>query len=117
MKRKIPLKNSQRSLKILVIPFAQIYTVNIQKKLIERAISCLKKGGELVYSTCSMEPEENEFIVQHASDNGMKVVDNGFEKTGIERPFGKVLDKDIRKTTRIWPFESTGFFLAKMVKI
>ncbi len=92
------------------------YLSNIQKKLIEKAISSLKEGGTLVYSTCSMEPEENEMIVQHALNNGMKIEETGFGNTGIVDPFGYELDKDIKKTTRIWPNESTGFFVAKLVK-
>ncbi|MBI2357195.1 RsmB/NOP family class I SAM-dependent RNA methyltransferase [Candidatus Dojkabacteria bacterium] len=38
---------------------------NIQKKLIESAFRALKRGGTLVYSTCTLEPEENEGVVTH----------------------------------------------------
>ena len=92
------------------------YMSNLQKKLIEKAISSLKKGGTLVYSTCSLEPEENEFIVEHALNNGMEIKETGFGNTGIRKFLGQNLDKRVQKTTRIWPFESSGFFLAKMVK-
>ena len=30
-----------------------------QRKILENALPCLKPGGRLVYSTCSIEPEEN----------------------------------------------------------
>ena len=36
----------------------------LQKELLTHAFSLLKKGGELVYSTCSLEYEENEGLVQ-----------------------------------------------------
>jgi len=36
-----------------------------QKSLINNAFNNLKKGGILVYSTCSMEPEENEEVVSY----------------------------------------------------
>ena len=36
----------------------------LQKELLEHALNLLKKGGELVYSTCSLEYEENEGLVQ-----------------------------------------------------
>ena len=35
----------------------------IQKRIIENALPCLKKGGRLVYSTCSIEPEENSHLI------------------------------------------------------
>ncbi len=35
----------------------------IQKRIIENALPCLKKGGRLVYSTCSIEPEENSNLI------------------------------------------------------
>ena len=36
---------------------------SIQKRLLSVALARLKPGGKLVYSTCSMEPEENEDVV------------------------------------------------------
>src|SRR5690606_33447643 len=34
--------------------------VEVQRKLIAKAASLLKKGGVMVYATCSLEPEEGE---------------------------------------------------------
>ncbi len=34
-----------------------------QRKMLEQALHVLKPGGRLVYSTCSLEPEENEAVV------------------------------------------------------
>ncbi|MCU0796486.1 MAG: hypothetical protein MUF31_11175 [Akkermansiaceae bacterium] len=36
----------------------------IQSAILENALPCLKEGGRLVYSTCSIEPEENEGVVE-----------------------------------------------------
>ncbi|MEN8678557.1 MAG: transcription antitermination factor NusB [Akkermansiaceae bacterium] len=33
--------------------------VEIQTRILEQAVKCLKPGGRLVYSTCSIDPEEN----------------------------------------------------------
>jgi 16S rRNA (cytosine967-C5)-methyltransferase len=35
----------------------------LQRRLLENAIDALAPGGRLVYSTCSMEPEENEAVI------------------------------------------------------
>ena len=35
----------------------------LQSRLLAQAAMCVKRGGRLVYSTCSIEPEENEQIV------------------------------------------------------
>jgi 16S rRNA (cytosine967-C5)-methyltransferase len=44
--------------------------VHLQKALLENAVRLVKPGGVLVYSTCTIEPEENfdlikEFLIQH----------------------------------------------------
>jgi len=36
---------------------------NLQKQLIRQAWQALKPGGRLVYSTCTMAPEENEAVI------------------------------------------------------
>ena len=36
----------------------------VQRRLLENALPQLKPGGRLVYSTCSLEPEENEQVVE-----------------------------------------------------
>ncbi|MDR1204395.1 MAG: 16S rRNA (cytosine(967)-C(5))-methyltransferase RsmB [Peptococcaceae bacterium] len=36
----------------------------LQRKLFHRAVDCLKPGGRLIYSTCTLEPEENIRLVE-----------------------------------------------------
>ena len=38
-----------------------------QKQLIKTAFNLLKEGGTMVYSTCTLEPEENEGVVDYFS--------------------------------------------------
>jgi 16S rRNA (cytosine967-C5)-methyltransferase len=39
----------------------------LQRRILENALACLKPGGRLVYSTCSLEPEENREVVERAA--------------------------------------------------
>jgi 16S rRNA (cytosine1407-C5)-methyltransferase len=41
----------------------------LQKQLIETAFRCVKPGGRLVYSTCTLSPEENQMVTQHLLQN------------------------------------------------
>jgi 16S rRNA (cytosine967-C5)-methyltransferase len=36
---------------------------SLQKRLLDQAARCLKRGGTLVYSTCTLTPEENETVI------------------------------------------------------
>ena len=38
-----------------------------QKLILANALACLKPGGRLVYSTCSIEPEEHAGVIAHAA--------------------------------------------------
>ncbi len=90
-----------------------------QQGLIRAAILMLKKGGTLVYSTCSLEPEENEFIIDWALKTlPVMCVDTGLTVgvSGLTKAFGKELHRDIAKTRRFWPGVTEGFFIAKLVK-
>ena len=49
----------------------------LQGELLQAAANCLRPGGRLVYSTCSIEPEENEQVVARflAERSDYKAVD------------------------------------------
>jgi 16S rRNA (cytosine967-C5)-methyltransferase len=46
-------------------PTDLVELVQLQTQLLQWAAERLKPGGKLVYSTCSIEPEENQQVVQH----------------------------------------------------
>jgi NOL1/NOP2/sun family putative RNA methylase len=96
-----------------------------QKRLIDAAFSILKSGGTLVYSTCSLEPEEDEAIVDfliNKYDNASVVEINlkGLKKGKIVEEFdNKKYSPEVKKCLRLWPQDNDteGFFVAKIKKL
>jgi len=96
-----------------------------QKQLIETGFNNLKKGGTLVYSTCSLEPEEDEGVISHflekhddAKIHEIKL--KGIKRSPVIKEFeGKKYHKDVDKCLRIWPQDNDteGFFVAKINKV
>ncbi|KAJ5332837.1 hypothetical protein MYU51_008977 [Penicillium brevicompactum] len=78
---------------------------SIQSRILVRALQMLKVGGRVVYSTCSLNPVENEAIVATAIERcggaaNVKIVDCSQELTGLKRAAGlrnwKVMDREGR---------------------
>jgi NOL1/NOP2/sun family putative RNA methylase len=95
----------------------------MQRELLKAAVKVLRKGGTLVYSTCSLEPEENEMNIDWLLKKcpQMKLEDTGLliGNPGLTEAFGKKLSPELVKTRRFWPekTKTEGFFIAKMIKI
>lgn len=95
----------------------------LQLKLLVSAIKMTKPGGEIVYSTCTLTPEENEAIISKVL-NKYPVELLEFDlpvpyKNGFENYENETFHPSISKTKRIIPWESNseGFFIAKLKKI
>jgi len=99
-----------------------IFCSGTQLKLIGAAINALEPGGELVYSTCSIEPEENEYIIDAVLNQfGVKLIDLGLTigEPGIVDAFGKSLAPDLKQARRFYPYlhKTEGFFVCKLKKV
>jgi NOL1/NOP2/sun family putative RNA methylase len=71
----------------------------LQKRLIIKGFDSLKEGGAMVYSTCSLSPEENEEVVSHLLGKRRCEAENvkvrGFRlRKGIDGPGNRVLPQD-----------------------
>jgi len=89
-----------------------------QRQILTEATKVTNDDGEIVYATCSLEPEENEFNINWAISNlnlEVKEIKCHGEK-GLTKVFGKELDRSIEKCRRIWPKQTQGFFVCKLKK-
>lgn len=95
----------------------------LQKALIASAIEILKPNGELVYSTCTHAPEENEEVIDFALKNfNVKVEKINLPlKTspGVTKFMEKEYLEDVKYACRVYPqtANTEGFFIAKIRKI
>lgn len=95
----------------------------IQKALVASAFNALKKGGAMVYSTCSLEPEENEAVVDWLLEKfpnaKLDEISLDINRSPAILEFeGETYNPEIRKCLRIWPQDNNteGFFVAKIIK-
>jgi NOL1/NOP2/sun family putative RNA methylase len=89
-----------------------------QRQILTEAAEVTKDGGEIVYATCSLEPEENELNIDWAIRTlNVKVEEiKCHGEKGLTNVFGKQLDRSIEKCRRIWPEQTQGFFVCKLRK-
>jgi len=100
------------------------YLSKVQKELFREAFKQLKVGGELLYSTCTHAPEENEEVV----DAMLKEFDDSIEiipvnlplktRNGITQWENKEYDKRVQLSQRLYPQDNNteGFFVSKFKK-
>lgn len=89
--------------------------VSTQKKLIKKAYKLLNKGGELIYSTCSLLKSENENIVDYAIKNGFNIDFCKFKTKANKFSSGSSVNENVY--IKIFPDKIwEGFFIAKLKK-
>ena len=90
----------------------------MQRKLFKSAFNALKPNGTLVYSTCTLNKQENEEILQWALDNfNVKLLPINIEIKEALHAFNEGMSKDLNKAIRILPSKNMeGFFVSKFIK-
>ena len=94
-----------------------------QYSLLQSAIKTVKSGGLIMYSTCSIAPEENEFVIQKALDSHSNIeilsIDDEWGLPGYINVLGMELSGEMLKTRRLLPHihNTIGFFYSLLRKI
>lgn len=96
--------------------------VGLQRSILKEAVTMLKPGGMIIYSTCTFSKEENEQSIEYllSLDETLHLVElpmyEGFD-TG-HPDWGLTGNADLTKCRRIWPHrvEGEGHFVALVKK-
>ena len=95
----------------------------IQKKLLKTGLNSLNPGGQLLYSTCSIAPEENELVLdavlKDISEFSIVKIPINYGIEGLTEINGKTLREDIKFSQRLYPHlhNTIGFFISLIEKI
>jgi 16S rRNA (cytosine1407-C5)-methyltransferase len=95
-----------------------------QEALLLSAFLAARPGGEIVYATCTLAPEENEAILDRllarfpgAAD--VERVEGAPDAPGLETDGTRSFDPAVRRAIRLWPhhYQTSGFFAARLRKL
>ena len=97
---------------------------SLQRGLVRKCFEMLRPGGEMVYSTCSTEPEEDEgivnFILSKYENADVVPIELNIKRGKIIEKFdSSVYDERVKGCLRIYPQDNNteGFFVAKIKKL
>lgn len=96
---------------------------SIQKGLLVRAYDLVKSGGYIVYSTCTINPEENEAVVDYLLRKRAGVILDWTPplpyQEGLTEWQGKPFHPDLKKTKRFYSHQTkaVGFYVALIQKV
>lgn len=96
--------------------------VGLQRSILKEAVTMLKPGGTLIYSTCTFSKEENEQSIEYllSLDDSLHLVElpliEGFDTGHPE--WGLTGNEELTKCRRLWPhrIEGEGHFVAMVKK-
>jgi len=94
----------------------------IQYAMLERALDSVRPGGIVVYSACTLAPEEGELVVDRilSSREDVEVEHHGLiAEPGVVEYFGEKLDEMVSRCGRFWPHVhgTDGFFVCRLRRV
>ncbi|MGM0685615.1 MAG: RsmB/NOP family class I SAM-dependent RNA methyltransferase [Promethearchaeati archaeon] len=116
----IPIDSTRKTSKTM----ADIrYCATNQGRMLDAAVDSLGKEGIIVYSTCSIAPEENEFVIddllKRREDIEIVPIDVDFGLPGYTNPYNIQMNDNLCKARRLLPHkhQTEGFFMCKLRKV
>jgi 16S rRNA (cytosine1407-C5)-methyltransferase len=97
-----------------------------QLHLLDSALRAVKPGGQVVYSTCTLEPEEDEGVLDallQAYPGKFRIDDLTprlpVSAPGLTEAYGQEYAGEVGRAARIWPhrYHTAGFFAARLTKL
>ena len=86
-----------------------------QVALLTSALQAVKIGGEVVYSTCTVEPAEDEAVIDavlRQFGSSLEVLPTEISAPGLDSFEGELFQPQVKRSLRLWPnrFHTAGFF-------
>lgn len=96
----------------------------LQLSLAISGFECLKVGGIMIYATCTLSPQENEWVIDRLLANKPNARLENIRLEGLKINKGLLewqhnkYNPELERCVRVYPYEheAEGFFIAKIVK-
>lgn len=92
----------------------------LQVNILENALNLLKTGGRLIYSTCTIEPEENYGVIEQVKRSNPAIRALDLTPFALYQPVSEEEKAELQKGARQYlPFKDKmeGFFIAGLEKV
>ncbi len=96
----------------------------LQLSLAISGFDCLKASGTMVYATCTLSPQENEWVIEHLIMSRPNARLESIKLEGLKMNKGllewqhKKFNPEVERCVRVYPYEheAEGFFIVKITK-
>jgi 16S rRNA C967 or C1407 C5-methylase (RsmB/RsmF family) len=98
------------------------YCATREEEILDAAVRILAPGGKMVYSTCSIAPEEGEYVIdgmlRRHPEIKVSPIDIVFGSPAYDTPYGVKMHDSIGLARRLLPHihGTEGFFICLMTK-
>ncbi|MFN7037214.1 MAG: hypothetical protein ACK4SN_12715 [Bellilinea sp.] len=108
-----------------ISPREQSHLARRQTAMLISALAAVKPGGQVVYSTCTLAPQEDEAVLDEVLRRLPNAVQVDSVSNRLPQPapalttaFGQTFHPQVQNALRLWPhrFSTSGFFAARLTR-